>query len=259
MEAYFNKNGFVCWSEKEVRLREIFRNYFVERIHDVLAPSCHMIMAETPTIVPHELVDVKYTNQEMFFVSGDMVLRPELTPGLYHFMTRLFNDMTSGVKPPICVWQAGEVFRKEQDLPTKYVKLKEFYQVEFQCAYINELSDYHNKLLQPVANMICDMVCLPTRIVRNDPPKYSRSRIHVEVDIGDTMLKLASMNLRTDFPTNFRYTNSKGKLLEKKLVVAEVVIGLDRCLYAFNWRQQIQDVSSIVYENHKPLPEYLLA
>lgn len=97
--------------------------------------------------------------------------------------------------------------------------------------------------------MICDMVALPTRLVKSDRlPSYSKSTIDVEVQNDDGMMEVCSMSLRTDFPGKVQFTSPKNKVVEKELLVAEVAIGLDRCVYNFLQRTLIQDVVPHVYE-----------
>lgn len=154
MKSLFDKNGLMFWTEKEFRLRERFRDYFVEQMRDALLatnPAWRMMMVEAPLLMPKELVNPNYTAADMFVVE-DLVLRPETTPGTYRFVRSLFDNSNSGVRPPICVWQAGKSFRREQDQPQKYMRLKEFYQLEFQCIYTSDTAnDYHAALLEPVA------------------------------------------------------------------------------------------------------------
>ena len=71
-----------------------------------------------------------------------LALRPETTPGSYAYAQHLLNTH-SGYKPPLCVWQAGKSFRREQDQVTKNMRLKEFWQQEFQCIYSSDtLNDW---------------------------------------------------------------------------------------------------------------------
>ncbi len=43
---------------------------------------------------------------------------------------------------------------------------------------------------------------------------------------------MASVSLRTDFPGTVKF-QGKGKMIEKEVLVAEVAIGIDRCVYGF--------------------------
>ena len=144
----------------------------------------------------------------------------------------------SGIKPPFVVWQVGKSFRREADQVTKNMRLKEFYQQEFQCIYTAEtMNDYHAAVLEPVKKMIGEMINLPTRIVKSDRlPSYSEVTMDVEADNGDKWMEICSVSRRNDFPQKAKFTTKKG-VVEKELKVLEIAIGLDRCIYNFNQRE----------------------
>ena len=238
MDTYYNVNGLAFWTEKEFQLREMFRNYFVERMREALRatnPAWHFLMVEAPLLMPRNLVNPNYTNEDIYTTSDDLALRPETTPGTYQYIRHLLDDTSSGVRPPVCVWQAGKSFRREQDQPSKQMRLKEFYQLEFQCVFTSDTkNDYHKVLQDPVALMLKDMIGLPTKIVTSDRlPSYSSSTVDVEVDNGDKWMEVCSMSLRKDFPGKARFQGKNATIIEKDLLVAEVAIGLDRCVYNF--------------------------
>lgn len=114
------------------------------------------------------------------------------------------------------------------------MRLKEFYQQEFQCVYTTDTkNDYQEAVLEPVRKMIGEMVGLPTRIVESDRlPSYSLRTMDVECNNGDKWMELCSISKRTDFPQKARFVTKKG-IVEKDLEVLEVAIGLDRCVYNF--------------------------
>lgn len=251
MKPYFGLNGLMFWTEKECQLREMFRDYFVNSMRDALLqtnPAWQFMMVEAPVLMPRLLVNANYTENDVY-LTEDLVLRPETTPGTYAFIRYMFDDTNSGMKPPVCVWQYGKSFRQEQDQPSKHMRLKEFYQLEFQCVFTADTkNDYHTALLKPVENMIKDMVGLKTRIVESDRlPDYSSKTMDVECvsyiacpDNGqggimavEEKMELASISLRKDFPGTFKFNKS-----EKDLLVAEVAIGLDRCVYNFMQRNK---------------------
>ncbi len=237
MDSFYDLNGLIFWSQKECMLREMMQTYFVDQIEKTLRETNRawsFMRVEAPLLTPRDLVNAQYTEDDVYFLN-DLALRPETTPGTFRYIRRLFDDCNSGVVPPVCVWQAGKSFRKEQDQPTKFVRLKEFYQLEFQCVFTSDtLNDYHSALLKPAAQMISDMVRLPTSVVESDRlPVYSRKTMDVEVTLpDDRQMELASISLRTDFPGKVQFT-AKNKVVEKDLLVAEVAIGLDRCVYSF--------------------------
>jgi glycyl-tRNA synthetase len=243
VDSLYTTNGLIFWNEREIRLRETFRDYFSHTLRSALLSlnqQWRFVQVEAPLLTPRTLINPNYTAEDVY-VLDDLVLRPETTPGSYQWARSMFDDSNSGVRPPVCVWQAGKSFRREQDQPTKHVRLKEFYQQEFQCIYASDTGcNYHAELVKPVEKMIRDMVCLPTRVVQSDRlPSYSQSTVDVEVDNGDKWMEVCSMSLRTDFPGVVRFSTPKGKVIEKELLVAEVAIGLDRCVYNFLQRADL--------------------
>ncbi len=110
------------------------------------------------------------------------------------------------------------------------MRLKEFYQQEFQCLFTSDTkNDYHAAVLQPLCEMVAKYVCLPTRIVDSDRlPDYSIKTSDIEVDNGDKWMEVASISLRKDFTTPAKFSNG-----DKSILVLEVAIGLDRCVYNF--------------------------
>jgi glycyl-tRNA synthetase len=263
MENTYNINGLVFWNEEEIRQREYFRDFFAKRMQAALVetnPAWRMMMVEAPLLTPWWILNENYTNQDIWlqqdmdslddhgisdpaemlkvypeFGRRGLALRPETTPGSYFYAVDLLNNHT-GVKPPFVVWQAGKSFRREIVQPTKHMRLKEFYQQEFQCIYTaDSANDYHTAMLEPVRKMIADVINLPSRIVPSDRlPAYSQKTMDVEVDNGDKWMEVCSISLRTDFPEKAKFQGKHG-LIEKDLMVVEVAIGLDRVLY--NWQQ----------------------
>jgi glycyl-tRNA synthetase len=140
-----------------------------------------------------------------------------------------------GVRLPLCVWQAGKSFRREQDQTTRHMRLKEFWQQEFQCAYAADTAnDYHAGVLEPVRRMIATLTGLPARVVPSDRlPAYAEVTMDVEVDNGDKWMEIASISRRTDFPERARFNGKAGQVREVEVKVLEIAIGLDRCVY--NW------------------------
>lgn len=183
---------------------------------------------------------------------ASLVLRPETTPSSYVYARHLL-DTHSGVKPPFVVWQTGKSFRREQDQVTKNMRLKEFYQQEFQCVYTTDTkNDYQEAMLEPVRKMIGEMINLPTRLVESDRlPSYSLRTMDVEAWIDDIpspfsigtgtemgrWMEVCSISKRTDFPGKVTFQTKKGTV-EKDLVVLEIAIGLDRCVYSFEQKEK---------------------
>jgi len=244
MNPLYNVNGLVFWSEEEIKLRDMFRDYFTDRIRDFLLgenTAWRFVQVEAPLLTPRSLINTNYTNEDVWVQENgetleELVLRPETTPGSYAYAQYLLNSH-QGFKPPLVVWQAGKSFRRETEQPYKHMRLKEFYQQEFQCIYtVDTMNDYHSACLEPVRKMIAAMVHLPTRIVDSDRlPSYSQVTKDVEIDNGDKWMEVCSISRRTDFPQKARFPGKGGTIIEKDILVLEIAIGLDRIVY--NWNE----------------------
>jgi glycyl-tRNA synthetase len=225
METLYNKNGLIFWSEEEIRLREAMKQHFVAAVSQNLKTQnrgFEIIQVEAPLITPFSLCNKGYTNKDVFILNTDsiakLVLRPETTMGSYLALEHLlstYNDRK--VKLPVCVWQHGKSFRQEQDQPTKFMRLKEFYQLEFQIAFsATTLNDYSISLIPAVQKAISEMIG-PCHTEPSDRlPDYSESTTDIICD--KTSMEVCSISKRKDFPL--------AKILE-------VAIGTDRCVYNF--------------------------
>lgn len=242
MQSLFNVNGLMFWSEEDIALRRTFEAAFSAGMRKSLLsmnPQWAFHQVEGPLITPRDLLNVNYTEEDIWVQQGneerELALRPETTPSSYVYAQHLLNSH-SGTKPPFVVWQSGKSFRREQDQVTKNMRLKEFYQQEFQCIYASDTAnDYHTAILEPVRKMIADQLMLPTRIIESDRlPSYSEVTTDVEVFNGDKWMEVCSISRRTDFPEKARFQGKNG-VVEKDLLVLEVAIGLDRCIY--NWHE----------------------
>ena len=256
MQPLFNVNGLMFWTEEEIALRRNFEEFFARRMKSTLLdinPQWAFHQIEAPLLTPRDLLNPNYTSEDIWVQEGELIdaggaqgpqqqhaprelaLRPETTPGSYTYAQYLLNHHT-GTKPPFVVWQAGKSFRREQDQVTKNMRLKEFYQQEFQCIYTADTgADYHTLILEPVRQMIEDQLMMPTQLVPSDRlPSYSEITTDVEVYNGDKFMEVCSISRRTDFPEKARFESKKG-IVEKDLLVLEVAIGLDRCIY--NWHR----------------------
>jgi glycyl-tRNA synthetase len=243
MLSLYDVNALVHWTEREIDIRDSMMRFFAAEMRRFLLSenkAWQFERCEAPLLIPRDLISDAYTNddiwvQERLSASDhSLVLRPETTPSTYIFMQHLLASH-SGVRPPLCVWQAGKSFRREQEQPTKHMRLKEFHQQEFQCLYTRDtFNDYHTKSLEVVRQMIATMMGrLPTRIVPSDRlPAYSEATFDVEVDNGDKWMEVCSISKRKDFGP-VKVPTKKG-FDEKDTYVLEVAIGLDRCVYNWN-------------------------
>ncbi len=243
MLSILNVNSLVHWEEREILRREELIRHFSEEVRAFLRsvnPAWDMRRVEAPTLIPRHLISDAYGNADVFVqqqltpTDTELVLRPETTPSTYAYMTHLLDTHT-GARLPLCVWQAGRSYRREQEQTTAHMRLKEFWQMEFQAAFTADTGmDYHAACLEPVRKMIASVIAFPTRIVPSDRlPSYSEVTMDIEVDNGFKWMEVCSISRRTDFPKKFVSRAKGGATREHDVLVLEIAIGLDRCLH--NW------------------------
>jgi len=138
-------NGLVFWTEEGIYLRKHFETSLKMEITKALLsmnPAWAFHQIEAPLLTPMDLINKNYTNADVWVQENvedepkKLVLRPETTPGSYKYAQYLLDNYLD--KPPMCVWQSGKSFRREQDQVSKNMRLKEFYQMEFQFIYTAE-------------------------------------------------------------------------------------------------------------------------
>lgn len=227
--------GLVFWNEEEIEFRQYAKRFFSDGLKAALRetnPAWKFTQIEGPTIVPVSMIDSAYTNEDVWMLQAkDKALRPETTATSYLYA---YDQLKHGIKPPFCVWQMGKSYRQEQDQSLKHMRLKEFYQQEFQCVYTEDTkNDYQTAVVSKIAQLIEFLVKRPVRVVDSDRlPSYSERTIDVEVDLGYKWMEMCSCSVRTDFKEKVSFTTSSGKVVEKGLKVLEVAFGIDRCVYA---------------------------
>jgi glycyl-tRNA synthetase len=242
MEPLYNINGLVHWTGTEIAGRERFQQKFAEDVFSWLRgqnSAWRFDRVEAPIMIPRSMINPNYTNDDLWVFhrhdenEPELVARPETTPSTYAWMVDQLQGH-NGVKLPWCVWQVGKSFRAEQDQVLKNMRLKEFYQMEFQCAYsADTANDYHSGCLEPVRKILGSAVGLPTRIVESDRlPSYSLTTMDIEVDTGERWMEICSISKRTDFPIKNRYQTKNKEWKETDILVLEIAIGMDRCINA---------------------------
>lgn len=232
MDNLYNRNGLIFWTEREIRLRQMLADYFVDGLRAVLKGqnrAFELMQVEAPLITPQEFINKNYTAKDYYklddtvvlnpetFLPQSLILRPEMTMGSYQYAKWLLAHTETKTRMPLCIWQHGKSFRREQDQVTKNMRLKEFYQLEFQCIYgVTTQNDYSKVVIPAVQKMMADMIG-PCRVEDSDRlPDYSEKTVDVVCE--KTNMEVCSISLRKDFP------DAK---------VLEVAIGTDRCVYNF--------------------------
>jgi glycyl-tRNA synthetase len=226
MNSTYNKNGLVFWTEREIKLRETFVEHLSLGLKDCLKlqnKAFEFIRVEAPVLTPIEFINKNYTEND-YYVSdyGDLgkpnlVLRPETTMGSYEYAKYLLHHTENKIKMPLCIWQHGKSFRKEQDQVMNHMRLKEFYQLEFQCIYsLSTQNEYSVVVISVVKDLIASFIgdCYTTESDRL--PDYSNGTI--DVVCGKNNMEVCSVSRRNDFPD---------------ANVLEIAIGTDRLVYNF--------------------------
>ena len=216
----YNKNGLVFWTEEEINLRNWFEKFMSQTILSSLRKqnaAFSMIKVEAPLLTPRELINPNYTNEDIWAFE-DVALRPETTMGSFAYAKHIlsgYNEIKQ--KPPVVIYQHGKSFRREQDQPTKFMRLKEFYQLEFQIIYgLTTSNDYTLKLYPDVCNALSKILG-PCRMELSDRlPDYSEETMDIICEKSN--MEVCSMSKRKD--------------LEGYKVI-EIAIGTDRLLYNF--------------------------
>jgi glycyl-tRNA synthetase len=220
MESLYEKNGLIFWTQEEIKLRRMFEDYFSAEILKSLRQqnaAFQLVQVEAPLLTPRELINKGYTDADIYAFE-DMALRPETTMGSFAYAKHIMSGYHEiKQKPPVVIWQHGKSFRREQDQPTKFMRLKEFYQLEFQIIFgATTANDYSFKLYTDVLKAISNMIG-ECRIESSDRlPDYSEQTMDVICEKSN--MEVCSMSKRKD--------------LEGYKVI-EIAIGTDRMIFNF--------------------------
>jgi glycyl-tRNA synthetase len=178
MKTLYNVNSLPFWEEKDIRIRKFIEDSIKEETKSILLeqnPQWKFFQIEAPCLIPLDLINKNYTSEDIWVQDSEsnLALKPETTPSSYLYAEYLLES--NRVLPPFVVWQTSKSFRREQDQVLKNMRLKEFYQTEFQCLYASDtLNDYQEKVLAPLAKMFKEILALETRVVESDRlPDYS--------------------------------------------------------------------------------------
>ncbi len=221
MENLYEKNGLIFWTQEEIKLRRQFEEYFSSEILASLRKqnaAFQMIQVEAPLLTPRELINPNYTDEDIW-AFDDLALRPETTMGSFAYAKHIlsgYNEIKQ--KPPVVIFQHGKSFRREQDQSTKFMRLKEFYQLEFQIIFgATTANDYSLKLYPDVKKAIENMIGRCEMEASDRLPDYSEETI--DIICANNAMEVCSMSKRKD--------------LEGYKVI-EIAIGTDRCIACFS-------------------------
>ncbi len=179
----------------------------------------HFFHIEGPTLIPTEFISKSYNETDIFVTNENgIALRPETTASSYLYAQQILDPHNMiKTKPPLVVWQHGKSYRKEKDKPSKYMRLKEFYQLEFQIIFHNSTKNDYSVTLIPLIRRVLEGIIGECVIEPSDRiPEYSE--MTTDIVCKDNGMEICSISKRSDFP-------------DTELKVLEVAIGTDRCIY----------------------------
>lgn len=217
------------WTEAEISLREglIPRLlYAVKQPLLTLNKAWRFERVEGTLLTPISHLSPAYTVDDVWATNGTIageavVMRAETTASSYLYARHLMAQDGGSIKLPLCVWQTGKSFRREEGEGASASRLRffEFYQQEFQCIYSKTTgADYATPVIENTRREIELITGLPSRVVASDRlPAYSEKTVDVEVEFNGHWREMCSISKRTDF--------SDG------VYVLEVAVGLDRLVY----------------------------
>lgn len=212
-----NSKGLPFWNKSQIEKRNYIKQYLSLTIQDILVnlnQSWRFEEYEAPILTPNELINKNYSTDD-YFTTDLLALRPETTMGSYVIAKHLLNN---GIKLPLCVYQAGKSFRKENSEQSmqKHKRFTEFYQLEFQCLYsANSKADYYQEVINELPKYIADLTKLEVRVIKSERlPDYSNKTFDIEVKTPEKWLEICSISDRKDYAENVRNV--------------EIAFGLDR-------------------------------
>lgn len=232
----YHTNGLTFWSEEEIRLRNMITDHMVTVVQCLLLAqnqAFKLIQCEAPQITPTDLINHNYSKEDYYQISEGLTLRPETTMGSYLYAQHILSGYhMPKYKLPLCIWQHGKSFRREQDQPSKYVRLKEFYQLEFQILFSSSTSnDYYPNIVMDVRQGLSELLSFveggnygQVYVQPSDRlPSYSTQTTDVmftnEISKSPDGMEICSISRRTDYQDGIHNI--------------EVAIGTDRCVYNY--------------------------
>lgn len=220
MKNLYEKNSLMFWNEKEILLREFYEKMLTIELKNclkIMNPAFEMIKVDAPLFIPKELVNENYTKDDVFMQDfDDLCLRPESTMSSYVYAKYLLNTHNEmKCRLPLVIYQHNKSFRKEQDKTLSNMRLKEFYQIEYQILFSkNTNNDYYPTILNTCLDFVNRYV-KDARLENSDRlPSYSDET--VDIIINDNNMEVFSISRRKDFDD---------------VKVIEVSTGSDRLIY----------------------------
>jgi glycyl-tRNA synthetase (class II) len=225
MKNIYNKNGLIFWTEKDILLKKYFEDIITIELKEFLLKinsAFRFVKCDAPLFIPNEYINKNYNEEYIYKQNNtDISLRPETTAGSYEYAKKILNNYNDiRYKLPLVVYQHNKSFRREQDKTFCNMRLKEFYQLEYQVIFSDTTK---NDYFDPIVNFINDIITkyIWSSYVDNSDrlPVYSKET--KDIICNEVMLEVCSISRRLDF--SIPNTN-----------VIEVAIGTDRLVYLKN-------------------------
>jgi glycyl-tRNA synthetase len=227
---YDNLGGLRFWTQDEIQTRNRIKTQIVDVVSSELLNLNQMMRiteVEAPLIMPVELMSAAYDRSDVFILMDapggekDYALRAETTNGTYLIAQHLLRTT---MRPPLCVYQSGLSFRRENTDGATAAKLRfnAFYQLEFQIIHtVDTKAPIAETLRNALLPVISKITGLETRLIPSDRlPSYASETVDLEcLQPNGEWREIASTSRRTDFP------QISGM---KDMQVVELAFGLDR-------------------------------
>src|SRR3989304_7636268 len=221
-------NGLMLWEPKDLIVRKMISQYLITNLElesQLINKAFSFYHIDAPTLMLRENINSSYTLDDIMPVENqELSMRPETTLGSYLYAKFLIEKLGTRHSMPMCVFQQGKSYRNEQDKTIKHMRLKEFYQLEFQFIYDKTTkADYPTLLRDAAIRLTKDLFCGCYDVIleiSDRLPSYSEGTIDITVN----NLEVCSMSKRTDF-------------LLPNINVFEIAFGLDRLVYLYSNRR----------------------
>lgn len=225
MIKIYKENGLPFYDQNWIVTRQYLSTFVANTIQALLLEQNRAWIfeqIEAPSLIPKELVSKEYHAKDIYISTDDLFLKPETTSSSYAYANYLLEHQRA--TPPLCVWQLSKSFRRENDQVSANVRLKEFYQQEFQCIVTEDTkNNYQDSVIQQLAITLEKVLGTETRVIVSDRlPSYSTKTLDIEAKTTHKWLEVMSCSIRTDVPFGWN---------GKKLINYEFAFGADRLVY----------------------------
>lgn len=245
MQFHPLQNGFPYWTEHEIETRDRFiianKIAMQSMFSTIFRNPVAMKRIEGPVIMPEAWLSPRYTGreEEVYDLESPYgsILRPETTPVTFEYIRQLMRH-PSLLQTPFCIWQAGLSFRRELNAPESDVRLKQFYQQEFQIVMersrVGEIRIDH-RVVELLTHHFCNLLGTTTQWIKPTvTPRYADDAIDIEAydPCTNRYVEIVSITIRNDLDVLIPSMPDPPVPLEQlQAVVLEIAIGLDRLVH----------------------------